>query len=396
MGLVSAPAGKPGELEAEAKRLLEAIAQARKRIEDLPGLLDGTLDRFRDRIDRLIRESEVDNWRQVRIFLRDVDAIAAELSKAAKDRRLSPKHLAVLDMSLRKAKKRDFYGARKAWRKLDKVAEQAAEVRRLQTQYRDLYRGAAARVRDLKSETQRLERVPRPPASPEQAAKLVELVDRFNAAASSAYMDLLSTARAATVIPLLLESSQGAGIGIPAPPKGSDPEPLVLLLADSDPAQEALRSRSFFGLLELPKYSDAKLTHAFGDARAIRSVLDAAWPWLRAILEDERRSLSLSWTDDVGVLRRRLPALLSFLGRIGPASEAKAVGDELLAALERGDLERWQSAARLYGAHREDAERKWKGELEKAVEAMREEAAALAKSLRSLPEPARAESGETP
>ena len=390
---MAAPVGSPAELEAEAKRLLDAIAQARKRIEDLPGLLDGALDRFRDRIDRLIRESEVDNRRQVRIFLRDVDAIAAELAKAAKEHRLSPKHLAILDLSLRKAKQRDFYGARKAWRKLDKVAEQAAEVRRLQAEYRDLYRGVETHVRGLKAEAQRLERVPRPPAAPEEAARFVELVDRFNATASAAYMDFLSTARAATVIPLLLGASQGAGIGIPAAPRGADPEPLVHLLADPDPAKEDLRSRSFFGLLELPKYSDAKLTHAFGDARAIRSVLDAAWPWLKAVREDERRSLVLSWTEDISVLRRRLPALLAFLGRIAPASEAKALGDELLGALERGDLERWQAAARLYGAHQEDAERKWRGELEGAVDAMRKEEAAFAKSLRSLPDPSRTETG---
>ena len=60
--------------ETEAPELLDAISKARRRVEGVIGLIDGTLDRFRERIDRLIRESEVDNWRQVRIFLRDVDA----------------------------------------------------------------------------------------------------------------------------------------------------------------------------------------------------------------------------------------------------------------------------------------------------------------------------------
>src|SRR3990172_7037460 len=189
--------------ETEATELLDGIVDLRDELKGIPGVLDGELGRFRDRIDRLIRESEVDNRRQVRIFLRDVDAIAAELVKAAKEHRLSPKHLAILDLSLRKAKQRDFYGARKAWRKLDKVAEQAAEVRRLQAEYRDLYRGVETHVRGLKAEAQRLERVPRPPAAPEESARLVELVDRFNATASAAYMDFLSTARAATRIPLL-------------------------------------------------------------------------------------------------------------------------------------------------------------------------------------------------
>ncbi|HEY6148747.1 MAG TPA: hypothetical protein VIZ69_13655, partial [Thermoanaerobaculia bacterium] len=118
--------------ESQAQDLLESIARARKRVEGIAGLLDGTLDRFRERIDRLIRESEVDNWRQVRIFMRDVDAIAGDLGKASKERRLAVRLVAAMDASLRKARNRDFYGARKAWRKLDKIADQGAEVRRLQ------------------------------------------------------------------------------------------------------------------------------------------------------------------------------------------------------------------------------------------------------------------------
>src|SRR5207244_633451 len=80
--------------ESEAPELLNAIARARKRVEGTAGLVDGTLDRFRERIDRLLRESEVDNWRQVRIFNRDVDALAADLGKAAKEKRLSPRLVA--------------------------------------------------------------------------------------------------------------------------------------------------------------------------------------------------------------------------------------------------------------------------------------------------------------
>src|SRR3989442_8407409 len=112
--------------ESEAQGLLDAITKSRKRIDGIAGLVDGTLDRFRDRIDRLIRESEVDNWRQVRIFTRDVDTIAADLGKTSKEKPLSPRLVAPLDVSVRKAPERDFYGARKAWRKLDKLAQQGA------------------------------------------------------------------------------------------------------------------------------------------------------------------------------------------------------------------------------------------------------------------------------
>src|SRR3989442_5086861 len=146
--------------ESEASGLLESIARARKKVEGIAGVLDGTLDRFRERVDRLIRDSEVDNWRQVRIFTRDVETIAADLAKASKDKRLALRLVAVDDVALRKAPRRDFYGARRAWRKLEKIAEQGAEVRRLQAQYREGFRGVEARVRHLKAQTQRLEKIP--------------------------------------------------------------------------------------------------------------------------------------------------------------------------------------------------------------------------------------------
>src|SRR3989304_6166098 len=48
----------------EARELLDSIARARKKVQAIAGLIDGTMDRYRERIDRLLRESEVDNWRQ--------------------------------------------------------------------------------------------------------------------------------------------------------------------------------------------------------------------------------------------------------------------------------------------------------------------------------------------
>jgi hypothetical protein len=143
--MTSADAPSAASFESEAPGLLESVARARKKVEGIAGVLDGTLDRFRERIDRLIRESEVDNWRQVRIFTRDVETIAADLAKASKEKRLALRLVTVLDVALRKARRRDFYGARRAWRKLDKIAEQGAEVRRLQAQYREGFRAVEAR-----------------------------------------------------------------------------------------------------------------------------------------------------------------------------------------------------------------------------------------------------------
>lgn len=383
-----------GAFEVEAKGLLESIREARDDLEDVPGVLDGEFDRFRDRIDRMIRESEVDNWRQVRIFLRDVDSIAADLAKAARDRKLSPKHVHVLDLSLRKARKRDFYGSRKAWRKLDKVADQIAELRGLHARYREAYRAAEGRSRHLRAEIERLGKVPKPSASAAEAASLIADVDAFNEAAEAAYLDFLARTPAHLAIPLLLGVGQGGGIGVPAPPRGADPEPLLSLLGDADPAREGVRGRSFYGLLELPGYSDAKLAHLMGDARVVRRALDAAWVWLKAIRDDERRSLRIQWTDDGTVLRRRLSALLDFLRKLNPPNDAVGRGEVLLASLVSGRFAELQAASRLYASHGKDAERKWRGEIEKDIEVMRGELRELTAVLKALPDPTKVEAGE--
>src|SRR2546428_521801 len=255
--------------ESEAAELLESIGRARKKVEGIAGVLDGTLDRYRERIDRLLRESEVDNWRQVRIFTRDVETIAADLGKASKEKRLSPRLVAWLD------------------------------------------------------------------------------------------------------------AAQGGGIGVPAPPPGSDPDPLMRLLTNASPQVDAFRGRTFYGLLELPAYSDAKLTHIYGDARLIRGALDEAWSWLKAVREDERRSLQIQWSEDALMLRRRVPSIVTFLERLGKMNDAADRGRELVASLNDGRLESLQSAARVDATHGAARERKWRGGLEKGLAGMRRDGAQL-------------------
>src|SRR5438309_10156586 len=102
--MASPDAPSAATFESEAQGLLDAIARARKRVDAVAGLVDGTLDRLRERVDRLIRESEVDNWRQGRIFTRDVEAIAADRGKAANEQRLSLRLVAGIRAPLRHAR----------------------------------------------------------------------------------------------------------------------------------------------------------------------------------------------------------------------------------------------------------------------------------------------------
>ncbi len=387
-------AGATSTFREDAPSLLEEIGRARRKFADLPGALSGDLDRFRDRVDKLIRESEVDNYRQIRIFLRDVDDIAADLRKAAAEKRLIPKHVAILDASLRKARKRDFYGARKVWHKLDKVVEQSSELRRLNSDYRNRFREVEGRIRDLRKRIEHLERVPKPPASRSEVDAFVNAVEGFNRSAEAAYLDFLSRARADVAIPLLLDTCQHHGVGIPAPPEGCDPDPLIRLLTGAGPGHDEIRARSFYGLLELPGYSDAKLTHVYGDSRMIRGALDSAWPWLKAVRDDEKRSLQILWSDDAIGLHRRVGALVDFLERLSPNGDALARAQDLQAELVSGRFATLQSAARLYATHGRDAESKFDGRAEKEIEAMRKEIASLTAVLKEFPDPAKVEAGE--
>jgi hypothetical protein len=232
-----------------------------------------------------------------------------------------------------------------------------------------------------------------PEASPADANELVNGLDAFNTATERAYIDFLSRARSDVSIPLLYETTLGRGVGIPGPPMGSDPEPLLRLLSGSGPGRDEVRARSFYGLLELPGYSDAKLTHLYGDSRAVRTALDEAWPWLKSIRDDERRSLLILWSEDAGVLKRRVPALIAFLDQIGMAGEAAMQGKTLLEDLASGRFEARQRAARLYATYGPDAERKYTGLLEKDIETMTEESANLTAILKKFPDPTKIDAG---
>ena len=126
----------------------------------------------------------------------------------------------------------------------------------------------------------------------------------------------------------------------------------------------------------------------------IRSSLDAAWPWLKAVRDDERRSLQILWSDDTMGLQRRLMALVEFLARLRPANDALARAQAIKNELGSGRFATLQSAARLYATHGRDAEAKFDGRAEKEIEAMRKEIASLSAVLKKFPDPARVDAGD--
>src|SRR5207253_2052917 len=115
--------------------------------------------------------------------------------------------------------------------------------------------------------------------------------------------------------------------------------------------------------------------------------------WLKAIRDDERRSLQIQWSEDVTMLKRRTPSIVGFVERLGKLNDAAERGRELVAALLDGRFDAWQSAARLYATHGDAAVRKWRGILEKDIEAMGEEANKLAAVPKRFPDPGKVGTG---
>jgi hypothetical protein len=119
--------------------------------------------------------------------------------------------------------------------------------------------------------------------------------------------------------------------------------------------------------------------------------LDAVWSWLKAIRDDERRTLQIQWSEDATVLKRRVPSLVGFLERIGKLNDAADLGRELVSSLQDGRFEACQAAARLYATHGDSAVRKWRGTLETDIRTMEKEAARMAAVLKRFPEPTKVE-----
>jgi len=384
-------AGKESSIEnegvAKGRALLLEIEKARRKIRDLPGVLEGDLEDMRARIERILRESEVDNRRQYRIFLRDLDEIATQLARMVKEKKLSTKHMKILDLALTRAKKRDFYSANKILSKLDKVLAQAAKVNELVAEYQAHVRGIDQKARELRERIARLENVPKPSRSPEEVRVFVASIDAYNDAVSRTYIDYLATVPSREALRTLLEFGAVSGLGIPSPPDETKVQSLLRLLESNTSGFEGLGGRSISSLLEVPGYSNAKLAYRVPDPRAARRALSEALPWLKALRDAERHALRLSWLEDASSMEQKMQGATEFLSKLPNGGEVLPLLTPLREALKSGAFAELQESAKTYGKWQEDAARKFSGDLEGDLQAAKEELTRVMRVLKDLPPP---------
>src|SRR3989442_8936228 len=175
---MSAPDSVPSA--EDLKELGESISDLTKRLKKTPGLSEGHVEQIATAIERILRDYGGASYRQYRNLVRDLDLVAADVSKFEKEKALHPKFVRYLDASLLRIRKRDFYLGRRLLERLAKARAQAKERDGLLEEYRDGYREIEPEITRLKADREHLRSVRSPAVSDAEGERVKTLPDSAN------------------------------------------------------------------------------------------------------------------------------------------------------------------------------------------------------------------------
>src|SRR2546428_10052176 len=121
----------------DLRELGESVSALSTRLKKTPGLSEGHVEQIATAIERILRDYGGASYRQYRNLVRDLDEVAADVSRLEKEKALHPKFVRYLDASLLRIRKRDFYLGRRLLERLTKVRAQAKERDGLLEEYRE-------------------------------------------------------------------------------------------------------------------------------------------------------------------------------------------------------------------------------------------------------------------
>src|SRR2546422_11525203 len=177
---MSAPDSVPSA--EDLKELGESISDLTKKLEKTPGLSEGHVEQIATAIERILRDYGGASYRQYRNLVRDLDLVAADVSRFEKEKALHPKFVRYLDASLLRIRKRDFYLGRKLLERLGKARAQAKEQDGLLEEYREGYREIEREITRLKADRGQLRSVRKPALSQAEGELSKTLRHRANPA----------------------------------------------------------------------------------------------------------------------------------------------------------------------------------------------------------------------
>ena len=366
----------------------ERVAELTRKLEKTPGLSEGHVEQIATAIERILRDYGGASYRQYRNLVRDLDEVAADVSRLEKEKALHPKFVRYLDASLLRIRKRDFYLGRRLLERLTKVRAQAKERDGLLEEYREGYREIEREIIRLKADREHLRSVRKPPMSEAEVERVKTLLDSANRAIAHAVIAELHGVPCRLALPAFQEGSKDRRLLLPRVPEG-EVAPLLALLEDVGTVRDAFGNRGVHSLLEALTFSDAKLAHLLGDGRPLKAVLTPNLSWLKAITAPGTLLPPLSLDLPLEELRGRVEALARFVEKLHDAEGAREPMAGVTMALESGQIAKAQEADRAYRTFGDAARRAWEGTLEKAIRDVERDLEKRTKDLSGLTQPDR-------
>src|SRR3989304_6969225 len=121
---------------------------------------------------------------------RDLEAIARRAEAGEDAGKISPRHAKLVGQALQHARRVHFWNARRVLAKIEKVLAPSRAWHADLEAYRAFHRKSSLRIRGTEEALVRLREVPKPPASPEDGARLKAVVEACNRAAGETWAGL--------------------------------------------------------------------------------------------------------------------------------------------------------------------------------------------------------------
>ena len=365
---------------ADAKAFIGELRDRAARIRVVPGLLDGALDELRSSIEHILRAYEKMSRRRLGPFQRDLEAIAKRVEEVEDAGKISPRHAKLVGQALQHARRVHFWNARRVLAKIEKVLAPSRAWHADLEAYRAFHRKSSLRIRGTEEALVRLREVPKPPASPEDGARLKAVVEACNRAADESWSDLTHRPTAEAIADLVGHPDL-EGLGLLAVQEFAALRELGDLFEAEAPLKETIGTQTLAELVQTSEYSAAKWDRVYPHAVHVRRKLQGLLHQVRPVVGGK---YGTAFTADapVSLLERRLAAWRRF-----PDAEGRGAWGQLaeLRASER--IPAIQESTRIYEKFPELGPRAWDGSLVEEIEAHEKERAAARKALAGLPAP---------
>ncbi len=372
----------------DLRELAGSIGELTRKLGKTPGLSEGHVEQIATAIERILRDYGGASYRQYRNLVRDLDLVAADVSRLGKEKALHPKFVRYLDASLLRIRKRDFFLGRRLLERLAKARAQAKERDRLLAEYREGYKDIEREVARLKAERDRLRTVRKPLMSEADVERVKGLLEDANRTLAHAAIAELHGIPSRLALRAFIEGAKDRRLVLPRV-SNDEVTSLLTLLEDVGPVRDVFGNRGVHSLLEALTYSDAKLAHLLGDGRPLKAALTPNLPWLKAITAPGTLLPLLALDLPIEELRGRVEALAGFAEKLHDVEGAREPLAGVTKALESGQLAKAQEADRAYRTFGDAARRAWEGTLETAIREVERDLEKRTKDLAGLTHPDR-------